>query len=244
LAAGDFAQAFAALANNGSIIARHGAFQLALRHTPTSIGRLALRRVTTDARLIAPDFLQAYGYRLEAHLGQLRSTAMLGDLLRLDLNRLSLPRLLRFEDRNSMAFSLESRVPFADDPRLIEFVVALPDSAKIWRGWSKYVLRQSMAGILPNSIRLRKRKLGFSVPGQAWAAAVSTSPLMDLIANMSGRYIDRAWLKHTLGPGEPKPRASMLWRLLELAIWERSLSEPRRTASAPAGSAVPGHHGR
>jgi asparagine synthase (glutamine-hydrolysing) len=137
-----------------------------------------------------------------------------------------------------MAFSLESRVPFADDPRLIEFVSGLPDSTKIWRGWSKYVLRQSMAGILPDTIRWRKRKLGFSVPSQAWATAVRGSALMDLLPGLNSTYIDRARLKQYLEPGRSTLPQTMLWRLLELAIWERSLREPGHWESARAGSAI------
>jgi asparagine synthase (glutamine-hydrolysing) len=137
-----------------------------------------------------------------------------------------------------MAFSLESRVPFADDPRLIEFVSGLPDSARIWRGWSKYVLRQSMAGILPDIIRWRKRKLGFSVPSVAWATAVRGSALMDLLPGLNGRYVDGSRLKQYLEPGGPALRHTMLWRLLELAIWERSLNEPGRRTPARAGSAI------
>jgi asparagine synthase (glutamine-hydrolysing) len=238
LGAGDFGQAAATLANNSSIVARHGLFQAALRHTPRRIGQQVLLHQTTDQRLIARDFLAAYSQRLEVHLDQLRKASSMGDLLALELRRLSLPRLLRFEDRNSMAFSLESRVPFADDPRLIEFVSALPDSAKIWRGWSKYVLRQSMAGILPDTIRWRKRKLGFSVPSRAWAAAVRGSALLDLLPGLSGRYIDGSRLKRHLEPGGSNLPQAMLWRLLEIAIWERSLSEPAHTTSAREGSVI------
>jgi asparagine synthase (glutamine-hydrolysing) len=238
LMARDFGQAAAAVANNGSIVARHALLQAALRAAPRRLGQQALLRVTTDQRPIARDFLSAYGQRLEGHLGRLRATRSIGDLLALDLCRLSLPRLLRFEDRNSMAFSLESRVPFADDPRLIDFVSGLPDSAKIWRGWSKYVLREAMAGILPDSIRWRKRKLGFSVPSRAWAAAVRGSPLMDLLAGVDGTYADTARLKQHLEPGGPTLPQSMLWRLLEVAIWQRSLSERGHDVSAREGGTV------
>jgi asparagine synthase (glutamine-hydrolysing) len=217
---------------------RHALLQAALRQTPRGLGKQALLRVSTDQQLIAPDFLGAYGQRLDAHLAQLRTARTVGDLLALDLCRFSLPRLLRFEDRNSMAFSLESRVPFADDPRLIEFVGGLPDSAKIWRGWSKYVLRQATAGILPDTIRWRKRKLGFSVPSRAWAAAVRGSALMDLVAGVNGRYVDAARLKQHLEPGGPPLRHSMLWRLLEVAIWERALSEPAHTPPPRESSVI------
>ncbi|MFM9008300.1 MAG: asparagine synthetase B family protein, partial [Bacteroidota bacterium] len=77
----------------------------------------------------------------------------------------SLPTLLQFEDRNSMAFSIESRVPFLDH-RLVEFVFSLKDSCKINRGVTKHVLRQAMKGTLPEPIANRKDKKGFVTPGE------------------------------------------------------------------------------
>ena len=221
--------AAAALKTNGSIIGRHALFQSGLRWAPKPVAARLFLSANTDSRLIAPEFLEAYRDRLDMHLTQLRASASVNDLLILDLSQHSLPRLLRYEDRNSMAFSLESRVPFADATRLIEFVSALPDSAKVWRGWSKYVLRQAMAGILPESIRWRKRKLGFSVPVQPWAAAVRRSPLMDWVAGANASYIDKALLNRQLQARGAHMRRSMLWRLLELGIWEQSRREPVHT---------------
>jgi asparagine synthase (glutamine-hydrolysing) len=75
--------------------------------------------------------------------------------------------LLRYEDRNSMAFSLESRLPFLDY-RLVEFSFSLPDTLIIQNGWSKWILRQAMAGILPEKIRWRQDKMGFVTPQDIW----------------------------------------------------------------------------
>src|SRR5207249_206035 len=74
------------------------------------------------------------------------------------LTRTSLPMLLRYEDRNSMAHSVESRTPFLDY-RLVEFLLSLPSHYKISQGMTKRVLRQGMQGILPEAIRLRTDKL-------------------------------------------------------------------------------------
>ncbi len=83
-----------------------------------------------------------------------------------------LPVLLRYEDRNSMAFSIESRVPFLDH-RLVEFCVNLPDDFKIHNGWTKYVLRKSSEKYLPYEITWRKEKLGFITPEKIWMEALS-----------------------------------------------------------------------
>ena len=79
----------------------------------------------------------------------------------------SLPMLLHWEDRNSMAHSIESRVPFLDY-RLVEFLLSLPHDYKISEGITKRILRQSMIGILPESVRTRMDKVGFVTPEEVW----------------------------------------------------------------------------
>jgi asparagine synthase (glutamine-hydrolysing) len=76
----------------------------------------------------------------------------------------SLPTLLKYEDRNSMRFSIESRTPFADDIDLIEYVFSIPGVYKIHHGWSKYLLRRSMDEFIPAPIINRTDKIGFATP--------------------------------------------------------------------------------
>ena len=83
------------------------------------------------------------------------------------LYRCNLPQLLHYEDRNTMAFSIEGRLPFLDY-RLVEFVLSLPEEYCISDGITKRVLRNSMSGILPNGIRDRMSKLGFVTPEALW----------------------------------------------------------------------------
>jgi asparagine synthase (glutamine-hydrolysing) len=87
-----------------------------------------------------------------------------------DLIRTSIPALLHHEDRNSMAHSVETRLPFLDY-ELVEFAVNCPLSLKLQGGWSKWMLRNALVGTLPEKIRLRKTKLGFDVPDGAWVRA-------------------------------------------------------------------------
>ncbi|MBI2417155.1 MAG: asparagine synthetase B, partial [Ignavibacteriales bacterium] len=78
-----------------------------------------------------------------------------------------LEHLLKWEDRNSMFFSIESRVPFLDY-RLVEKTLASVPDMKIKNGITKSILREAMKGILPEKIRLRKDKIGFSTPEEEW----------------------------------------------------------------------------
>jgi len=75
----------------------------------------------------------------------------------------SLPYLLKAEDRNSMAFSIEARVPFADY-RLVDYVFALPAVYKIHHGWTKWLLRLAVRDLVPPEITWRKDKMGFATP--------------------------------------------------------------------------------
>ena len=84
-----------------------------------------------------------------------------------DLTVYSLPSLLRYDDRNSMAHSVESRVPFLDQ-ELVDHVLTLPPAAIIHNGWSRAIFREAMRGLLPDKIRLRRWKVGFTTPEMRW----------------------------------------------------------------------------
>jgi asparagine synthase (glutamine-hydrolysing) len=89
------------------------------------------------------------------------------DLSIAQLTASNIQMLLHWEDRDSMAHSIESRVPFLDY-RLVEFVLGLPDDYKLSGGMTKRVLRDSMEGILPTAIQNRMDKLGFVTPEEVW----------------------------------------------------------------------------
>ncbi|MBA2653509.1 MAG: asparagine synthase (glutamine-hydrolyzing) [Gammaproteobacteria bacterium] len=83
------------------------------------------------------------------------------------LTETNLPQLLRYEDRNSMGQSIESRVPFLDKD-LVDFCLSLPSSLKINKGYTKAILRDALKNIVPDNIRLRMDKLGYPVPESEW----------------------------------------------------------------------------
>jgi asparagine synthase (glutamine-hydrolysing) len=85
----------------------------------------------------------------------------------LDICRYSIPILLHYEDRMSMSWSREMRVPFLDY-RLVELFAAVNPKNKLENGWTKAIFRRSMEGILPSQIQWRKDKKGFSVPEAKW----------------------------------------------------------------------------
>jgi asparagine synthase (glutamine-hydrolysing) len=84
-----------------------------------------------------------------------------------DLFEFSVPKLLHYEDRQSMAESREMRAPFLDHS-LVELLMSFPPSYKLKEGWSKYIFRKSMEPLLPKPIVWRKDKKGFINPQAQW----------------------------------------------------------------------------
>jgi asparagine synthase (glutamine-hydrolysing) len=113
--------------------------------------------------------LPAFGYRPTAESRWPKADR---DLLRQNLHHTlvetSLPMLLRYEDRNSMAYSIESRVPFLT-PDLAGFLLRLPEEYLIGPdGTSKRIFREAMRGIVPDGVLDRRDKIGFATPEQQW----------------------------------------------------------------------------
>jgi asparagine synthase (glutamine-hydrolysing) len=98
--------------------------------------------------------------------GSLYDSENLKDAL-IDHFEYKLEHLLKWEDRNSMWFSLEARVPYLDY-RLVEKTLATTSDLIISKGITKHILRASMEGILPEKIRNRKDKIGFETPQKEW----------------------------------------------------------------------------
>ncbi len=91
----------------------------------------------------------------------------LNDILYFDVMEMGLEELLRYADRNAMAHGCEARLPFLQH-ELVEYVFSLPSQFKIHDGFTKYILRKTMNGKLPDSIVWRKDKVGFEPPQKSW----------------------------------------------------------------------------
>ncbi len=139
----------------------------------------------------------------------------------------TLPQLLRMEDRSSMAFSIEARVPLLDH-NVVELGLALPDHLKVNGGWSKFAVRQAMTGLVPDSVRLRKTKLPFAAPDRRWLAADLRPHVTELLNGdlRCRRYVDvpalRRWY---LSPRSRQANTESylgLFRILSLEMWMRA----------------------
>jgi asparagine synthase (glutamine-hydrolysing) len=113
----------------------------------------------------------------------------LGRRIHADITTFSLPILLRYEDRNTMAFGLEARVPFVDHV-LVEWIARLRIDLRLRDGWTKRILRDAQAGTLPPKVHQRKSKLGFNTPDSAWM----NGPLKQWLADTLTRPVHLAAL--------------------------------------------------
>jgi len=89
------------------------------------------------------------------------------DLQYEELYKTQLPQLLKYEDRNSMKNSIETRLPFIDY-KVVERALSINNRFKINKGWTKNILRKSVEGILPHDVIWRKNKMGFEAPEKTW----------------------------------------------------------------------------
>lgn len=136
----------------------------------------------------------------------------------------SLPSLLHYEDRNSMAFSIESRVPFLDH-RLVEFAFNMNTYDKVNRTETKYILRQALHGILPEAIEKRSDKKGFVTPGEnKWLRGTLKHLLEDSFNRLY--FLDKKKTKMIIEDykkGNNK-NALLVWRLATLNYWVKNLT--------------------
>lgn len=138
------------------------------------------------------------------------------NLQKLEITSTNLPILLRYEDKNSMAHAIETRLPFLDY-RLLEMNLSLPDTFKIRDGWTKWILRQAMNARMPHDIVWRKSKFGFEAPDDLWLKTHSSEMGRVVQASpMLGRLVDMTKLKAQYGWLDKRSR----WRLYSLALWE------------------------
>lgn len=149
----------------------------------------------------------------------------LSGLLHQEMTKTSLPRLLRYEDKNSMAFSVEARVPFLDH-RLVEYVFSLPANQRLRDGWTKYILRNAMKGILPEKIRTRRRKIGFAVPEAAWLRELENEIRGVFASQKFGnrKYFNQEEVLKGFDEfcqGKSDLDANIFWHILNLEMWLR-----------------------
>jgi asparagine synthase (glutamine-hydrolysing) len=186
-------------------------------------------KIRTDIRIVEKKYLNrefVKKYKATNSIsGNIYGSSDLKDSL-LNHFEYKLEHLLKWEDRNSMTFSLEARCPFLDY-RLVEKTLATSSSLIIRKGTTKYILREAMTGILPDKIRSRKDKIGFGTPEDEWMRTEQWQNLItDLLKSPSFRerkLIDpEIALNHYQVHLSGKANLSKeIWKWIHLELWHR-----------------------
>ncbi|MEM0982933.1 MAG: asparagine synthase (glutamine-hydrolyzing) [Planctomycetota bacterium] len=155
--------------------------------------------------------------------------------------RSSLPHLLRYEDRNSMAFSIESRVPFIT-PQFAELSLSMPERYLVDnRGTAKALFRRAMRGIVPDEILDRRDKVGFTTPIASWLGAlgswvegVLTSETAHRMPGLDQERVVAIWRDVR---AERRDFGQFMWRWINLIAWaERFEVDLESTEAVTASS--------
>ncbi len=168
----------------------------------------------------------------------------LNDRLLRDVTRDVIPSLLHYEDRNSMAFSIEARTPFLDY-RLIEYAMRLPGVQKVRDGQTKWLFREAMRGVTPPEILERRDKMGYKTPVAEWFRG----PLAPVVREMllSSEATSRGIVKPDEMArrldGHESGRSDISWQIyrwLSLEQWFRTFIDRRDPALGPTTLSLPG----
>ncbi len=155
-------------------------------------------------------------------LERTKDLSLLDGLLYADI-KTYLHELLMKQDQMSMATSIESRVPFLDH-KLVEFTARMPDSMKLRGGTTKYVLRESMKGVLPEKI-LTRSKMGFPVPIGSWFRGPYKSVVDEYVLGeralsrgiFAPEFVRKIVSLHQSG----EDHSERLWALVNFEMWLR-----------------------
>jgi len=185
-----------------------------------SLRHMVGRPSSMNNNWLAPSYLNEIA--TQGSVGAVEQTSSVQALSLSLLKARHLPMLLHWEDRNSMAHSIESRVPFLDY-RLVEFCLSLPDDFKLKQGLTKRVMRTAMDGVLPEAIRQRRDKIGFATPESVWMKEKAPEQfriaLKKAIEQSAGILTPNAldYLNEVLAG---KQAFSFLpWRMISLGAW-------------------------
>jgi asparagine synthase (glutamine-hydrolysing) len=166
-----------------------------------------------------------------------RYTGSLDEVLKREIMATNLPALLHYEDRNSMAFSIESRVPFLDH-RVVEYLATLPLNQKIRNGVTKYILRKAIRGLVPEAIRCRMDKMGFVTPEEVWMKESLRPFVLEILTSpgfQARKYwdADRVLASYTSYLEGRTAYSPEIWRIVCTELWLRMMFDAREPARGP-----------
>jgi asparagine synthase (glutamine-hydrolysing) len=197
------------------------------------------------AQLLTPEALQSAGHAYDGSMEpwERSSGNLLHRLLYTDINSYLIELLMK-QDQMSMAASIESRVPFLDNP-LVEFTARIPAAHQIKGMAGKFILKEAVEDLLPHDIIYRK-KMGFPTPWAYWLSGPQLQQIETLLteprSSARGLFradaISRIFAEHRAGH---RDHGNRIWRLLNLELWQRVCLEGDLEAlstAVPANAAI------
>jgi asparagine synthase (glutamine-hydrolysing) len=190
------------------------------RVSPILVAQL-MRQYYRDMNWLNPAFVNEHRLRLD----QMQAVSDLRRFLDAEIYGWRLKGYLKCEDRASMWHSVESRTPFADDRRLIGFSRSLGSEWKIRNGASKYILRKSMEGILPEKILERKDKIGYATPNKTWLKAILPQAL-DEIRHGGAEFFNLPQIEKDFSGvlKSENPHDTRIFKFVGFGVWRRIFS--------------------
>jgi asparagine synthase (glutamine-hydrolysing) len=182
---------------------------------PASMEWSLMRKLKPEYAIFRKEILDKAGPKNSRNEGGLNAR------LEQDFTSGILPFLLKAADRNSMRWSVESRMPFTDTAALVRNLFSIPGNAKIAGGRSKSLLRSAARGFVPEEILNRKDKVGFAAPNQIWLKELLQS---DFAASLPAceHYLDPEELARWSAKFLQNPDSvdgNLLWRAYAFRIW-------------------------
>lgn len=193
-----------------------------LKLVPTKVLKKLYRNKFQDFKMISTDLYNNYSEQAFIDFKKDRQNG-LNDRLSSEFYNSSLKSYLKCEDRCSMWFSVESRVPFADDSELMDLLFSIPGAYKINQKTLKYFLKENIKGYIPEEVRLRKDKLGYTTPNNQWIYEMKDD-LRSYFNNDLNEFIDVKHLHKNYDKFFDQrncPENRRIFKLISFAVWKK-----------------------
>ncbi len=193
-----------------------------LRRFPLSVLKKAYRANFPDFKMINCDLYDKYSDKTFQDFKNDQQFT-LNERLAHEFYNSSLKSYLKCEDRCSMWFSVESRVPLADDKELSELLFSISGNYKIANNTLKYLLKESIKGYIPEEVRLRKDKLGYTTPNNQWIYEIKEE-VKDYFTSDLKDFIDLNYLHKnydTFFDQRQSPENRRIFKFISFAVWKK-----------------------
>ncbi len=184
--------------------------------------KLKIRALKKRTPFLNEEFVNSY-LEKSTVLEKILNIKTLKDAIAVHINY-KLEELLKWEDRNSMAFSIETRVPFLDY-KFVEYAVSIPSEYILNNCYSKYILRKTMDKYVPKEVIYRRDKVGFETPEAQWLKTPEVISFIEKILNSqdfskrkywNSKVIKKLWKDHISGK---KNYSMQIWKIIFIELW-------------------------